>query len=149
MTVIATDGRSMAADGIAVSRGTIVDHDLKKVVRLNDGTLIGSAGIRHEGLAFKRWIEEGGGAPKIKQSFEALVLRPDGSCTYHCEKDLDGVPTELPAAIGSGMDFALGAMDAGASPFDAVRHAANRCPGIGGTITTLDLLTPQAHLEAA
>lgn len=138
MTTVATDGKTMAADGMAISHGTIVEHGLSKVIRLDDGTLVGTAGQRSDGDAFKAWLG-GGERPKIKKPFEALVLRPDGSCTYHCEHDLEGLTTEFPAAIGSGMDFALAAMDAGASPRRAVEISIRRSPHSGGEVTVLTL----------
>lgn len=38
MTTIATDGKSMAGDGFGHMRGTIVEKDAVKVVRLADGS---------------------------------------------------------------------------------------------------------------
>jgi ATP-dependent HslUV protease subunit HslV len=141
MTTIATDGKSMAGDGLANAHGTIVDRSYVKVWRTPGGALIGCAGIRADALAFFAW-KCGGDRPKIKKSFEALVLLPSGSLTYCCETDLDGCESEAPTAIGSGMDFAFGAMDAGASPERAVEIAGQRNPYTGGTITVL-------HLESA
>lgn len=143
MTTIACDGKSMAGDGFACARGSIVDHATVKVYRATDGCILGCAGEYHDALAFLAW-RNGGDRPKIKAAFEALVLMASGDLSYHCEKDLEGVPQEIPAAIGSGMDFALGAMDGGATPESAIEIASNRDPYTGGTATIIHL----ARLEA-
>lgn len=136
MTTIACDSKSMAGDGRVMCRGTIVGAQTEKVWRLRDGRLLGCAGRRVDGVAFRTYLE-GGAKPKIKEAFEALVLGLNGRATYFCEHDLDGLDTELPAAIGSGMDYALGALDAGASPERAVLIASGRDTGTGGEVIHL------------
>jgi ATP-dependent protease HslVU (ClpYQ) peptidase subunit len=51
----------------------------------------------------------------------------------------DGQSIDPPFAIGSGMDFALGAMDAGKSPAEAVEIACRRDPHSGGEVTSLSI----------
>jgi ATP-dependent protease HslVU (ClpYQ) peptidase subunit len=138
VTTIATDGTSMAGDGLAICHGTIVDRSCVKLWRIETGEVVGCAGSREDALAFIAW-RQGKERPKIKQPFEALVLSLVGTVTYHTEKDLEGVPSELPASVGSGMDYALAAMDAGASPERAVEIASLRNPETGGKITVLHL----------
>lgn len=130
----------MACDGQVICHDMIVDHAAVKIWATPRG-IVGCAGAAENALAFKAWLD-GGERPKIKKAFEALILARDGSITYHCENDLDGVSAEAPTAIGSGMSYAIAAMDAGATPERAVEIAAHRCPGIGGKITVL-------HLEGA
>jgi len=137
MTTIATDGRSMAGDGLATSQTVaITDRKMVKVWRLEDGRIVGCAGDRSDALAFRDWLN-GSERPKIVKSFEALVLNMDGTAQYFCDPRLIGDIVELPTAIGSGMSFALAAMDAGASPDQAVRIAAERDPFTGGDITVI------------
>ncbi len=145
MTTIACDGRSMAGDGREIECNTITGNAVSKVRRLDDGRIVGIAGNVTDGNAFVRWLSEGGQKPKLP-NFKALVLSPDGSLTWYDAK-LEGLNSEAPAAIGSGMDHALTAMDAGCSPERAVELAALRDPGTGGKITVIHL-QPRA-VEAA
>jgi len=138
MTTIATDGKSMAGDGQASSHGTITDRSKTKVSRLANGDIVGCAGTAEHRALFIQWLE-GGDRPRIKEPFEALILSSNGSLRYCCEKLLEGNETEAPTAIGSGMDFAIGAMDAGACPEKAVRIASERDPHTGGKIIVLSL----------
>lgn len=84
-----------------------------------------------------RWLIEGGGKPKIKDT-AALRLMPDGKLFY-VNESLEPVEVGAPCAVGSGMDFAIGAMEHGATPEEAVGIASKRDPGTGGTITVLSL----------
>lgn len=138
MTTIATDGRSMAGDGISTHHDMIADRQLEKVWRLNDGRIVGCAGDRADALAFRDWLN-GGERPKIKRRFEGLALSPDGALTFYNETCLEGMPAEAPAAVGSGMDFAVGALDNGATAQRAVEIAAGRDIRSGGKITVISL----------
>lgn len=126
----------MAGDGLVLQSGTIVGTRADKVWRLSDGRLLGCAGRRSDAVAFREYLE-GGDKPKIKEPFSALVLGLNRRATYHSESDLRGLETELPAAIGSGMDYALGAMDAGASAEQAVAIAGGRDGSTGGEVMAL------------
>lgn len=110
-----------------------------KVERLADGRIVGISGNAGHGRAFIRWLVEAGPKPKLGQ-FKALVLDLSGLVTWY-NKDLEALRSETPAAIGSGMDHALSAMDAGCSPHRAVELAALRDPNTGGQITVLHLET--------
>lgn len=141
MTTIATDGRSMAADGLCTGGGIVHGFNAQKVHRIKDGRLIGVSGSAFDIGAFVSWLEDGGDKPKLSENFEAIALAPDGSCVCwneHCQT----VPQELPAITGSGGEIALGAMLSGKSPAEAVAIAAKRDTRSGGTITVL-------HLEEA
>lgn len=137
MTTIATDGKSMAGDGLACVEDMATTFDRVKVERLPDGALLGCAGDSSEIRAFKKWLIEGGKHPRLRE-FCALLLREDGVLLYYGERE-DPSAMGLPAAIGSGCAIAIGAMEAGASPEKAVHIAAKRDLGTGGTITTLTL----------
>lgn len=133
MTTIATDGKSMAGDGQAEIAETIMVSNRRKVYRTDEGVIIGCAGNSVDAKRFRAWFGTKGPKPRFK-SIQALVLYPSGKLEYWNE---EMEPTEMtaPAAIGSGMDFALGAMGAGASPAEAVKIAATRDPFSGGDIT--------------
>lgn len=137
MTTIATDGKTMAGDGL-VCQGelTIAETEATKVFRV-DGVIFGLAGKTPHIEVVRQWIKAGRkGAPAIKGS-SALLLLPDGSL-LQCDED-GSSPCAAPAAIGSGKDHALTAMDMGADAEKAVEMAARRDPFTGGKITVLAL----------
>jgi ATP-dependent protease HslVU (ClpYQ) peptidase subunit len=140
VTTIATDGKTMAGDGQAEACHTIICTTRAKVARLSDGSLFGSAGRGADNLAMIEWLESGmeDKRPRLK-SFSGLRLFADGRLEYWSE-DVDvPTPVDVPCAVGSGMDFAIGAMLCGASPEQAVAIASQRDPGTGGKIIVLRL----------
>ena len=138
MTTIATDGKSMAGDGLVTSNGTIFGRSFVKVVRLKDGRIAGAAGSAFYLAPFFAWLESGGDAPELGEHFDGIVLSPDGSCRTYDEK-CRSIPEETPSAVGSGREIAIGAMMASASPMKAVTIAAERDSGTGGTIVSLTI----------
>jgi ATP-dependent HslUV protease subunit HslV len=119
---------------------TIVASNRPKVRRLPDGSLFGMAGRSIDGDVLAAWLVEGGKKPKV-ESLSALRLLPNGTLHYISEV-CDPVEIDAPCAVGSGGDFAIGALDAGLSAEEAVAIAMKRDPGTGGKITVL-------HLDAA
>ena len=136
MTTIACDGLTMAGDGQAEAQGTIVSTKRQKVFRLNDGSLFGASGRTIDSEAVAKWLVDGGKKPKVKSEFTALRLHPDGRLDYLTDA-LEPVKIDIPAATGSGMDFALGAMSAGATAEKAVGIAARFDPSTGGEVICL------------
>jgi ATP-dependent protease HslVU (ClpYQ) peptidase subunit len=137
MTTIATDGRSMAGDGQREQNDTIVDTHAVKVCRLRDGLIVGTCGDVAAGLMLIEWLSEGGAEPDFDGKVNALLLHPDGSVDM-LDRNCKPIRVSVPVAIGSGMDFAIGAMEFGASPEQAVEIASRRDPNTGGSITVLE-----------
>jgi ATP-dependent protease HslVU (ClpYQ) peptidase subunit len=143
VTTVATDGKSMAADGRAVNgRDTIVAENVLKLHRVCDAH-IGFSGGEADGHAFVRWFmkmrEKADYEPlKVADDFGALVLYDDGLVVLY-DHELSRVTVELPYAIGTGSQLALGAMLAGASPEQAVKIAASRDVWSGGAIRSVAL----------
>lgn len=140
MTVIATDGKTMASDGRSTDRGRMVcSESAEKIRRLPDGRIVGMAGTPYDLGVFCEWLEKGGEFPEFdKDYFDPLVLETDGrvySYNHRGRRHED----MLPAAVGSGTDLALGAMEAGASPREAVEIACKRQSDCGGRIMGLSL----------
>lgn len=141
MTTIATDGKSMAADGqVQDHTDTILAGDHRKVFKLNDGRIVGGAGNSFDVGSWIEWLEKGkeGPCPVQSNQFSAMILNTDGSLLWVDHKGREA-PTPVPCAIGSGSQFALGAMDAGASPTKAVAIARNRDLWTGGDIVSESL----------
>jgi ATP-dependent HslUV protease subunit HslV len=137
MTTIATDGKSMAGDGLCTDHTeTIVDMARPKVFRLSGGRIAGGAGNSFDVDAWMAWLEAGkaGPCPIASDRFNGVILTLDGTILWVDYKGRE-VPSPAPVAIGSGQDFALGAMAAGASPARAVEIACARDCYSGGEIT--------------
>lgn len=140
MTTIATDGLGVAADGRLMRNDIIVSNSREKAQRLPDGSLLGCAGDSVDVEAFVKWLASGGKRPKPSDKFSALHLTQDG--LFYYSETGDGIPCDPPFAIGSGCEVAMGAMDAGATPQEAVELASERDPFTGGKIVCLELEAP-------
>lgn len=94
-----------------------------------DGKLVGVAGHMMHALKFVEWLRHG--TPinpvydKEDATFDAIVMEA-GFLTYYDNELTPLVLQDQIYAIGSGADFALGAIDAGATPKRAVEIAAER-----------------------
>lgn len=82
-----------------------------------------------------------GAKPERMDETCAFVVHPDGKvfvAAFNEDGDLhsDDLPRNETYAIGSGMYFAIAAMDAGLSPVEAVKLSASRDPYTGGEIHT-------------
>lgn len=145
MTVIATDGRTMAGDSMTSASGQIMRFQ-QKVHRLKDGRVAGACGLTTDCQQLIRWLDEGGDKPTLGEEVAALVLNVDGTVDWIDNKFEIVRNGLLPAAIGSGGDLAIGMMLAGKSPKDAVELVCTRQIDCGGPITTL---APLAAVEEA
>jgi hypothetical protein len=77
-------------------------------------------------------------APQLKGG-EAIVLSADGKIWTFSNPTM-WIHVDQPYyAIGSGMNFAMGAMASGASPYEAVRYASKLDPMTGMGVTKIDL----------
>jgi ATP-dependent protease HslVU (ClpYQ) peptidase subunit len=135
MTTIATDGKSMAGDGARFRNDTAVAFNAAKVTRLRDGSILGCSGATVDCEALRAWLDEGGEGDRPKaESLTALWLRTPADVRHFSERG-PHIEVELPAAVGTGSDLALGAMLAGVSPHQAVEIAKSRDVYTGGKIT--------------
>lgn len=147
MTTICTDGITMAADGQTSDRGTIVTLTRAKMRRLADGSIAGFCGASAlQGPVFD-WLDGVGRKPTVTEDdgVAALVLHPGGLVTCY-DWHLEPMAIAAPAAIGSGMDFALAALDLGATTAQAIGVAAARCCHTGGTISVMAPSQPEGPL---
>lgn len=138
MTTIATDGKTMAADTLINGSGVKHGH-VTKLYQAENGDIIGVAGSAFRILPFIEWYNGDRKTPfeADPENFEALVLTTHG--TIHAFNHAgDYIIESGPnAAAGSGSAVALGALDAGASPQEAVEIACRRDLYTGGNITVL------------
>jgi hypothetical protein len=138
VTTIATDGRTIAGDGLITLSGTIVQFGAVKVERLADGRVIGCCGDASDQREFAAWLVGQGKKPKLGPRFSAIVAAKGQPLrVYFDDCTFDEVVP--PFAIGSGAVHAFAALDCGKSPVGAVEIASGRDIYTGGTITELHL----------
>lgn len=100
----------------------------RKAHRLEDGTRVGVvSAVLGEPERFVAWLRAGGDPEAWKgekPDVRALVVRPNGALFLHDESLTPSVPIECEFyAIGSGGEFAMGAMAMGADVEEAIRVA--------------------------
>ena len=146
MTVIAYSSkhRIMAADS-RCTNGATIKHvtNIQKLYRLPNGALLGAAG-NGDSRDIRKLLAKASpkNMPTRKQlvkleydDIEALIVFPTGqvfivSCEYDedCDRLIPAVDriSDVIVAIGTGANFAYGAMEFGASPIEAVEVACRR-----------------------
>lgn len=135
MSVIAWDGKSIAADKQATSSG--LREKTTKLRRIETGEVLAVVGEQDCGRALIAWYEKGAelGSWPAFQADEKLWTRlivADSSGARVYERQPYAVPVEDPfMAWGSGRDYAMGAMARGATAREAVEIAMRFDNGCG------------------
>lgn len=144
MTVIAWDGKTLAAD----KRSTCVGYPstVTKIYRLQDG-LVGFSGDGSHAMALLTWFKDGRDAEKWPASrnsdshADAIFISNTGEI-YEYWGRAGPFSTKYEdqfTASGSGRDYALAAMYLGKSAREAVEVACVLDTGCGNGIDTLEL----------
>ena len=126
MTTIAWDGKTLAADTRSTWGGTPVDGSCRKIfkaVHPQGRLLVGCAGIGQECRAVWLWLT--GQQSEVPQTTDIRIMAVDQT-GFVFVGSVPGQWAEVgrrPWAIGSGCDYALGAMQAGANAVKAVQIA--------------------------
>ncbi|CAH9014232.1 putative nucleophile aminohydrolase [Vibrio phage 501E54-1] len=150
MTTIAYRDKTMCSDSQA-TRGDFIDNlNTKKVFEVGEGILIGISGSALDALEFVEWFKDTLEANLVQEqnpyvsilppeklvneNFHCLVAYPDDTVYefFGCEKVRECA--EPYAAVGSGMFYAMCAMDAGASAEEAINVAIKRDVFSGGEV---------------
>lgn len=140
MTVIAWDGRTLAADK-RTNFGSVV-LTTTKLRKYPDGRLAGAAGPSGACRAALDWLADGGDPAKYTAEIKdvhLLMIRPDGSAWMF---DGSAVPMRIEdsfCAIGSGMSEAMVAMACGKTAAEAVELTARYVSNCGNGVDTLTL----------
>lgn len=154
MTVIAWDGKTMAADKLA-SIGNI-QSKTTKIWKLETGEVLAGAGNLTRVLELKEWYESGADIRDWPQQSdehhetqfaEVLVATPNGKL-YSLENA--PVPIEIEDSffsIGSGSKVAMGAMLMGADAVTAVMKACEICIDCGIGVDAFPVLAPKVKLR--
>lgn len=146
MSVIAWDGKTLAADKLATDCD--MSMETVKIRKIESGThaghVIAWTGCDASGTFLADWYEAGAIPEKWptqaqmdrESSSRLIVVTPDGKCKhYQGTTHAIALPVREPfRAWGSGRDFAMGAMAAGASAKVAVLIASQFCVTCGGGI---------------
>lgn len=142
MTTIACNATEMAADTrVSLQDGTDVRvFESVKIERVGDA-IYGVAGDFQAGVRFMEWVrrEMKGRKPRLCKDFAALKIDAEGIYSMDGPSDTWMKVSGKFDAIGSGRKVALGAMEMGASPADAVKAAKKWDAFTGGDTTVLRL----------
>ena len=145
ITTIAFDGKILAADKQTTWSGrpapTVKIHKLQKS---SGWQAIGHAGNSYHALLIKRWFNgELEKEPTLPTDSNAIVLLVDlNGRPYMSDRDLVPIPTNMvPWAIGSGGDFAIGAMMAGVPAGEAILIATECDTNTGMGVDEIEIKT--------
>lgn len=148
MTVIAFDGKTLAADKQASEGG--IRHTTTKIRRVVKGRfkgyLVGAAGSATQGNMMMSWFERGADPdhfPRYQDNDDAacemVAIAPDGQIFRFDFNPLPVVYHDKVYALGNGREVALGAMAMGADARKAVEVASEMCSGCGMGVDVLPL----------
>jgi len=136
MTILAWDGRILAADKMALCGDT--QKKVTKIFKLSPGgQVVGFTGDLDLGLMLLKWYEAGA-CPKTfpkerdeKEAWGTLVVVGRDGCFFY-ERYGVAIPVENTfMAWGCGREVALGAMEMGATAMEAVFVASKWVNGCG------------------
>lgn len=145
MTVIAWDGKTLAADKRASNNG--LARTVTKIRRASNGALMACTGDLHAGEELMAWYEAGRVTEKYPESQKALVeelttlvvIEPGPVITTYGRYGARAVFEERTYACGCGRDYAVAAMHYGKDAREAVALACLFDVGCGNGIDTLEL----------
>ena len=141
MTTIATNGKSMACDLQATHSGGIKFKIETKVIELPPKTAKDLFGVKKAFVGFcgsvDAWGEIHGwfyvpeGKPPKCRGIEMMMLTDKGEIYHATNMTNWTLIKEKQFAIGSGMQFAVAAMDSGKTPLESVKVASKFDPNTG------------------
>lgn len=144
MTVIAWDGRTLAADKMSCSVG--YGYTVTKVHRLRDGSIVAFSGDGDNAMALLAWLEAARNPatyPDAQKDGDnnasAFLVRPDGTAWSYGKTPFPQRVECRFYAMGHGRDFALAAMHLGHDARTAVEVACALDAFCGNGIDTLTL----------
>jgi len=143
MTTIAWDGKTLACDSQATCNDVVMSSTTKKIFK-NVGPYAAVAGAGSQGQVVEwiSWIKSGknGDAPETKVTM--LCIKPNGrGVVIFTGQSQEEITLTKNSAEGSGMDIAIGAMDAGKSAIEAVKIAIKRDIHSGGKVQSYTVRT--------
>lgn len=135
MTTIVWDTKTFAADRQTTFGGTpVAGNKITKTKYKGQEAFIGTAGEVEVCTAVEDWIKAGcKGSPKLPEEpqFSAMIVVKSGEVYFMSGSTFAHSMGKTKWAIGSGADYALGAMYAGRSAKEAVEIASQLDTGTG------------------
>lgn len=134
MTVIAFRSGVLAADTLALNGAKTRQSKLR---RLKDGRLVGFAGVFVDAIEYVKYLDgERDDMPEWMDNggCSALIVTREGVVEHYEDGKGPIIIQEEFAAIGSGAQFAYGAMHMGATAEQAVEAAIKWASGCGGEV---------------
>lgn len=143
MTTIASDGVTVAADGLRCGGDEPTGQNAIKIERIG-GIVVGFSGTWfYRDPAIKWWLN---GCPEDKMPkisgtyyWDLILFRPAGVTVYSHDSPYPDNNFEYPFAAGAGAHYAQGALLAGVGPGKAVEIAAKCNVHTGGKIIELSI----------
>lgn len=141
MSVIAWDGKTIAADKRAVSEG--LQRTTTKLY-IHNNSVLGFVGSQAHGLALVDWYKNGADVTKYPEfqkteDWTRLIVAEYCMCKTYEQTPYPLTVEDTRSAWGSGRDYALGAMYAGKNAEEAVRVASFYDINCGNGITIFNL----------
>jgi ATP-dependent protease HslVU (ClpYQ) peptidase subunit len=136
MTTIAYKDGVIAWDSQVTAGSMVVSRSFQKMTKAN-GLTLWCAGTIQDRDALVKAISSGRAEWDMDLEVEAIVLEGESLSLVSVREGRiwrDSVSRSEPMAIGSGADYAMGAMDAGCDAVEAVKIAAGRDVSTGGRI---------------
>lgn len=144
MTIIAWDGKTLAADKRCTNNGLC--RTVTKIFRLKTGELFGMCGEMSFCTQVKEWVEAGciianyPPAQRDKDDWQpCLVIGRDGRPRVYERTPYPNTYDNNWCALGSGRDYAAAAMHLGKTAREAVEVASLFNSGCGNGVDTLEL----------
>jgi hypothetical protein len=142
MTVIAWDGKTIAADRL-VSCGGII-QETKKLYEGVNGCTLSFSGEGAKGLMMVAWFNDGADPDKWPEfqrgdNYVALIVADSQGVDVYYDEPVPTTFTNNFNAWGAGAEFAIGAMAAGKTAEEAVIIANDHCTGCGRGVDVIEL----------
>lgn len=140
MTTIATDGRTIAADGQSTCNGERLNSAAVKI-KTAHGSIYGMVGTAAVFDAAIQWHQTGADPEKVPKfgDWTLLVISRARGLQWYSNDMPFSQSLPYPMAFGSGDKYALGALAAGMTPEKAVEIATRYDINSGGRIMVLDI----------
>ena len=143
MTVIAWDGKTLAADKQATSCGLAMTTT--KIRQIEDGSVAAYTGDQDSGEVILQWYEDGADPmlwPVVQQTSKGwarLIVADAKGCRVYDRRPIAVEVEDSFAAGGSGRDFAVAALHCGKSAREAVETASLYSIDCGKGMDAFDL----------
>lgn len=139
MSVLVWDGEELACDSHANDGRT--SFPVEKIWSVN-GYLAGGVGLLSDVYSMRDWWMSGRPKdkfPKVSDRSNFVVVSKRHGLVRYTNSPIPTIHGANKIAVGSGCDFAYGALYMGANARQAVEAAIKYCPSCGGEVVSLRL----------